>query len=253
MDINNQSSSTSSFFGRQEVEPKIEPIIKKFDSFREIKREEDERRDKERPLKSIPIGDDIECNDWLNEVKLPQYGETFITNCSSNAGTRKTREKDFSLGFADSRNLQICNLNKLIASNNAGILSRYRLSKIRLQDFPKMNITNYDHQKVLIEHLRHSLKFAFKSQDRYVRMKIFLSNSSRDCRLFAINNVHLFFNRIAEVERMQSQRDLLSQKYEEDQMNKIKSEQSLKPLRIRRRRRSLNAGNYLRSLRTTLQ
>jgi hypothetical protein len=48
--------------------------------------------------------DDIICEEWLEEINLPQYKETFLVN--------------FSLG--------------------GPLISRKRLSKVRLQDFPKM-------------------------------------------------------------------------------------------------------------------
>lgn len=78
------------------------------------------------------FGDDILCQAWLEEVGLPQYEDTFSTNLSV----------------------------------GGGLLSRRRLGQIRLQDLPRMNITNYDHQKILINHIRHSLQFAYKSPIR---------------------------------------------------------------------------------------
>lgn len=76
--------------------------------------------------------DDIECIDWLREIGFSQYEETFLTN--------------FSVG--------------------GQLLSRKRLAQIRLQDFPKMNIERYDHQKKLLEHIRHTLQFTFHSPVR---------------------------------------------------------------------------------------
>ena len=78
------------------------------------------------------FGDDIHCLNWLEEIGLPQYEETFSTNLSV----------------------------------GGDLLSRKRLSQIRLQDFPRMNITNYEHQKRLLEHIRHTLQFAYKSPIR---------------------------------------------------------------------------------------
>ena len=91
--------------------------------------------------------DDIECAEWLAEVGLPQYASTFKTNLSV----------------------------------GGDLLSRKRLSQIRLQDFSKMNITNYDHQKLLKDHIDHTLKFAFYSPVRRREVKkkfnIYIPNS----------------------------------------------------------------------------
>jgi len=83
------------------------------------------------------LKDDIECKTWLDEVELPQYQETFITNFST-----------------------IGNL-----------LSRRRLKTVRLQDFPNMNITDYDHARILLEHIRITLKYSFDSSDRLREVK----------------------------------------------------------------------------------
>jgi hypothetical protein len=82
--------------------------------------------------------DDIECVDWLNEVDLPQYEETFRLNCS-------------------------------LGDN---LLSRKRLAQIRIKDFPYMNITNHEHQKLLHEHIQHTLNFSFHSPLRRREVKI---------------------------------------------------------------------------------
>jgi hypothetical protein len=37
---------------------------------------------------------------------------------------------------------------------------------LRLQDFPKMNIQNFSHQKKLLYHIQHSLKYSFSSPIR---------------------------------------------------------------------------------------
>jgi hypothetical protein len=37
---------------------------------------------------------------------------------------------------------------------------------LRLQDFPKMNIQNFSHQKMLLYHITHSLKYSFNSPIR---------------------------------------------------------------------------------------
>ena len=96
--------------------------------------------------------DDIECKSWLLEISLPQYTETFLAN--------------FSVG------------------NN--LLSRKRLNTLRLQDFPQMNITIYDHQKILIEHIRFTLQYSFDSPLRikYIQERLneseLISNKNHD-------------------------------------------------------------------------
>lgn len=56
-----------------------------------------------------------------------------------------------------------------------GLLSRKRLARLRLQDFPQMNITNFDHQKALMDHIRHTLQFSYNSpvRRREVKAKFF--------------------------------------------------------------------------------
>jgi hypothetical protein len=76
--------------------------------------------------------DDIICLEWLNEVGMGQYIETFTVN--------------FSVG--------------------GNLLSRKRLSKVRLQDFSKMNIENFVHQKILMNHIRHTLRYAYMNPER---------------------------------------------------------------------------------------
>ncbi len=78
--------------------------------------------------------DDIICIEWLQEIGLPQYSTTFSVNFPSKEGLE--------------------------------FLSRRRLSSLRLQDLPKMNITNYEHQKIIIEHVKLTLQYAFKSPIR---------------------------------------------------------------------------------------
>lgn len=76
--------------------------------------------------------DDIECIEWLREIDFEQYEETFLAN--------------FSVGGA--------------------LLSRKRLAQVRLQDFPKMNILIYEHQKMLLAHIKHTLQYTFHSPIR---------------------------------------------------------------------------------------
>lgn len=78
---------------------------------------------------SDPLPEDIDCQVWLRELDLEQYVETFLANLS-----------------IDGR-----------------ILSRRRLQSIRLQDLPKMNITDFDHQKFLMKHIALVRKHPFHS------------------------------------------------------------------------------------------
>ena len=61
----------------------------------------------------------IVAEDWLNEIQLPQYSETFITNISADEKT----------------------------------LPKKRLQQIRQKDLSSMNITNFQHQKAIIAHI----------------------------------------------------------------------------------------------------
>lgn len=64
----------------------------------------------------------IDCRSWLNEMGLQQYEQVFLTN--------------FSLNSSDK------------------FLSIDKILKIRVADFPKLNITNYDHQRILLERIQ---------------------------------------------------------------------------------------------------
>ena len=92
--------------------------------------------------------DDIECQDWLEEIELPQYAETFTTNCTI----------------------------------GGSLLSRKRLSQIRLKDFPHMNITDYKHQKKLIEHIQHTLEFTFHSPARKREVNVKMGRVVEDAK-----------------------------------------------------------------------
>ena len=81
---------------------------------------------------SKTLGDDMKPLEWLQEIDLGQYVETFQTN--------------FTIG--------------------GSYLSRKRLASVRLQDFSKMNIQNFDHQKKLMKHIQHSLKYSFNDPNR---------------------------------------------------------------------------------------
>lgn len=78
------------------------------------------------------LPDDIECVEWLSEIGMEQYIETFLAN--------------FTYG--------------------GKYLSRKRLEQVRIQDFPKMNITNYEHQKILLEHIKLTLKHEYSNIER---------------------------------------------------------------------------------------
>ena len=70
----------------------------------------------------------------MQEIGFEQYSETFLVNFPSH-------EHD-------------------------GYLSRKRLSLLRLKDFSQLNITQYDHQKLIFEHIKHTLQFEFRSPIR---------------------------------------------------------------------------------------
>jgi hypothetical protein len=76
--------------------------------------------------------DDIPANAWLNEIDMAQYTTTFSVNFT----------------------------------NGGKFLSRKRLAQLRLQDFPKMNITNFDHQKLLIKHVKKLLSGPYIAADK---------------------------------------------------------------------------------------
>jgi hypothetical protein len=80
-----------------------------------------------------PYIDDIDCKSWLEEIGLSQYSETFYAN---------------------------------FTSGGTGFLSRKRLAQVRLQHFPHMNITDFEHQKVLLQHIKHTLKYTYQSPVR---------------------------------------------------------------------------------------
>lgn len=98
--------------------------------------------------KTAVLSDDIECEDWLDEIGLSQYAETFITNFSLSGST----------------------------------LNRKRLARLRLQDFPQMNICNFEHQKILMDHIRLTLQYAYSSpvRKKEVRMKNFARTKSAE-------------------------------------------------------------------------
>lgn len=76
------------------------------------------------------LSEDIDCTTWLREIDMEQYIPTFLTNLS-----------------IDGR-----------------IVLRRRMAGIRQQDLSAMNITDYDHQRYLMQHIRLVLKHPFHSQ-----------------------------------------------------------------------------------------
>jgi hypothetical protein len=81
---------------------------------------------------------DIDAYEFLSEIEMEMYTDTFLTN--------------FSL-------------------NNTNYLNRKRLLSIRMQDFPKMGITQYDHQKILYDHIQHALEYEFNSPVRKMQVR----------------------------------------------------------------------------------
>lgn len=88
-------------------------------------------------IESFDFTDDIDCKVWLTEINLAQYTETFLVNLS-----------------IDQKHIR-----------------RKRLGQLRQQDLSAMNITNYSHQKRLMEHVRLVLKFPFHSPHRKKEIK----------------------------------------------------------------------------------
>mmetsp|Transcript_17068 Transcript_17068/g.32139 ORF Transcript_17068/g.32139 Transcript_17068/m.32139 type:complete len:489 (+) Transcript_17068:121-1587(+) len=74
--------------------------------------------------------DDIHCLHWLEEIGMEQYYDTFRTNFTS----------------------------------GGDYLSRKRLAQVQIRHFPSMNITNFDHQKILFKHITKVLEQAFVDQ-----------------------------------------------------------------------------------------
>lgn len=76
---------------------------------------------------------DIEADNWLSEIGMSQYLEVMLINFSE-SGSR--------------------------------LLNRKRLAQVRIDSLPKMGITQYHHQKLILEHIRHTLQFEFHSPAR---------------------------------------------------------------------------------------
>lgn len=90
------------------------------------------------PKTQFAFSDDIDCAEWLTEVDMAQYAETFLTNLS----------------------------------RDGRIILRRRLVNIRQQDLAKMNITDFDHQKVIMSHIKLVLKHPFNSTTRKHEVQI---------------------------------------------------------------------------------
>ena len=84
---------------------------------------------------------DIDAHQFLEEVEMGMYAEVFLAN--------------FSI-------------------NNTSYLNRKKLQALRLQDLPKMGITQYSHQKIIHDHIQHVLEFEFASpvRKKQVRSKM---------------------------------------------------------------------------------
>jgi hypothetical protein len=76
---------------------------------------------------------DIDAEEFLREIDLLMYKDVLLTN---------------------------------FAIHGTNYLNRKRLSTIRMQDLPKMGITQYDHQRHLLDHIQHTLEFEFNSPVR---------------------------------------------------------------------------------------
>lgn len=81
---------------------------------------------------NVEMTDDIDCREWLAEIGLEHYTNTFLTNLSS----------------------------------DGLIILRRRLSNIRQQDLSQMNITDFDDQKAIMAHIKLVLKHPFNSAVR---------------------------------------------------------------------------------------
>lgn len=101
--------------------------------------------------------DDIDCKAWLAEINLSQYAETFLVNLS-----------------ADQKHIR-----------------RKRLSQLRQQDFCAMNITNFAHQKRLMEHVRLVLRYPFHSPIRKKEVKDLYIEPEVTADLFQAKNADL--------------------------------------------------------------
>mmetsp|Transcript_1873 Transcript_1873/g.1953 ORF Transcript_1873/g.1953 Transcript_1873/m.1953 type:complete len:623 (+) Transcript_1873:231-2099(+) len=72
-------------------------------------------------LKSSPR-EGVTCVSWLEEIGISQYAPSLLANFSLNG--------------------------------NPNVLSIKKLSQLRQQDLPRLNITNFEHQRILIDHIK---------------------------------------------------------------------------------------------------
>ena len=82
---------------------------------------------------SSSLIDDIDAVEWLNEIDLVQYADTFRTNVTINGNI---------------------------------YLSRKKLALIKIHHLSSMNISNFAHQKIIMEHILHTLQYPFQSPVR---------------------------------------------------------------------------------------
>lgn len=109
------------------------------------------RSSSDNKMVELSYTNDIECVAWLSEIDLTQYSETFLVNLS-----------------ADGR-----------------ILSRSRLGQIRQKDLSSMNITNFQHQKLIMDHITHVLQYSYHSPVRKKDLRAKLSIKYPDLNLEA--------------------------------------------------------------------
>ena len=91
------------------------------------------------PDKASMSAEFVDCESWLAEVNLLQYTASFKAN--------------FAFGDEDNK-----------------YLSLKKLSLLKMSDLPKMNITDFSHQKIIIDHIKNSIKSTQSSE----------SNSTQD-------------------------------------------------------------------------
>ena len=77
--------------------------------------------------------DDIDPTEWLEEVDLVQYADTFRAN---------------------------------VTIGGSMYLSRKKLGQIKIHHLSSMNISNFAHQKIIMEHINHTLQYPFQSPIR---------------------------------------------------------------------------------------
>lgn len=95
------------------------------------------------PKSNITLPEDIDCREWLAEIGLTQYSGTFLSNLSS----------------------------------DGVIILRKRLVNVRQQDLAKMNVGDFEHQKILIAHIKLVLQHPFNSATRRREVSSIVANS----------------------------------------------------------------------------